>query len=383
MRAWSGFQIARVRGIPIRLHVTLLLVLPFLAWAFGRVFEQAARAAEVPAEALGSRWVWGLAIAVALFASVLVHELAHSLYALRKGGKVRAITLLMIGGVSEMSEPPRTPGQEAMMAFVGPATSLAIALAAFAAYGLSRPAGAWAVSFAFFYLGTLNVFLAGFNLLPAFPMDGGRVLRGLLSRRIGPVRATRIAAQVGKAFAVLFGVWGVATGSIVLLLVAFFVYTGAEAEARDVLVRAVLGELRVRDLMTPDPGAVAPADPVADVGERMLRDRRLAFPVAEEGRVVGLVTLELIEGVPGAERARTAVGRVMRAPTVLSPGDRVADALRALDREQLQQLAVAEDGRLVGTLSRFEVMRGLQLRELEATLHRGPEPPTSRRASAG
>jgi Zn-dependent protease/CBS domain-containing protein len=376
----SGIQIAVVRGIPIRLHVTFLLVLPFLAYSFGRVFEQAARAADVPAEALGSRWAWGLGIALALFASVLVHELAHSLYALRKGGKVRSITLLMIGGVSEISEPPRTPGQEAMMAFVGPATSLAIALAAFAAHALSKPLGYWNVSFALFYLATLNAFLAGFNLLPAFPMDGGRVLRGLLARRIGPVRATQIAARIGKGFAVLFGAWGLATGSIVLLLVAFFVYVGAESEARDVLVRAVLGELRVRDLMTRDPGAVSADDPVAEVGERMLRERRLAFPVVHEGRVVGLVSLDLVEAVAAEDRARTPAGRVMRAPAVLSPDDRVSDALRALDREGVHQLAVAEDGRLVGTLSRFEVTRGLQLRELEATLHR---PPPARRIRRG
>jgi Zn-dependent protease/CBS domain-containing protein len=300
---------------------------------------------------------------------VLVHELAHSLYALRKGGKVRSITLLMIGGVSEISEPPRTPGQEAMMAFVGPVTSLAVGAAALAGFALLDPAASPGLAFAAFSLGQLNVFLAVFNLLPAFPMDGGRVLRGLLARRIGPVRATQIAARVGKVFAVLFAVGGFLSGNLLLVLIAFFVYVGAEGEARDVLVRAVLGELRVRDLMARDAAALSAEDSVHEAGERMLRERRVAFPVVRDAAVAGLLTLEAVEGVPAGERARTPVGRVMRTPAVLSPEDLVSDALRSLDREGAHHLAVAEEGVLVGTLSRQQIHRGLQLRELEASQH--------------
>ena len=376
----GGLQIAVVRGIPIRLHVTFLLVLPFLAFAVASSFPTFADRAGIAPDALGAPWLWGLAIAIALFASVLVHELAHSLYAIRKGGKVRSITLLMIGGVSEISEPPRTPGQEAMMAFVGPATSLAIGavgLALRAAVDASAHPG---VAFAAFSLGQMNVFLALFNLLPAFPMDGGRVLRGLLARRIGQVRATQIAARVGRVFAVLFAVGGFLSSNLLLILIAFFVYVGAEAEARDVLVRAVLGELRVRDLMSRDLSALSAEDPVYEVGERMLRERRLAYPVVRDGTVAGLVTLELVETVPSGERPRTPVGKVMRTPAVLSPEDLVSDALRTLDREGAHQLAVAEGGVLVGTLSRQEIHRGLQLRELEASQH--PRAGSGRRGRA-
>jgi Zn-dependent protease/CBS domain-containing protein len=369
----NGLQIAVIRGIPVRLHVTFLLILPFLAWAFGSSLPEYARLAGVAPESLGSPWAWGSGIAIALFASVLVHELAHSLYTVRKGGRVRSITLLMIGGVSEISEPPRTPGQEAMMAFVGPATSLGLGLLALAVFGTTGPVDHPRVAFGAFTLGYLNAFLALFNLLPAFPMDGGRVLRGLLARRIGPLRATQIAARVGKAFAALFAVWGFTTSNLVLMLVAFFVWMGAEGEARDVLVRAVLGELRVRDLMTRDPGALAPADSVYEAGERMIRERRLGFPVVDAGRVVGLVLADQIEAVPAADRPATPVARVMRSPAVLSPDDRVSDALRALDGERLAQLAVVEDGVLAGMLSRSEITRGLALRELEASQH--PRPP--------
>lgn len=372
-----GWQIAVIRGIPIRLHVTLLLVLPFLAYGFASAFGEAARAAGVPPEALGSRWAWGVGIAIALFVSVLVHELAHSLYAIARGGKVRGITLMMIGGVSEISQPPRTPGQEAMMAFVGPATSAIIAALAFAARAATLPLGQWSLTFALFYFGYLNAILAVFNILPAFPMDGGRVLRGLLARRIGPVRATQIAATVGKVFAALFAVWGFFQANVLLLLVAFFVWAGAEAEARDVIVRAVLGELTVRDLMRADAASVAPGDSVFDVGERMLRERRVAFPVVQDRDVTGTATLEVVESVPLEARQGTAIGAVMRPPVVLAPADRVADALRLLDAQGLQEAAVADGGALVGTLTRQDVTRGLRLRELEASQH--PRAPWQRR----
>jgi Zn-dependent protease len=365
----GGLQIAVVRGIPIRLHVTFLVVLPFLAFAVASYFPSFAERAGIAPDALGAPWLWGLGIALALFASVLVHELAHSIYAIRKGGKVRSITLLMIGGVSEISEPPRTPGQEAMMAFVGPVTSLAIGAVALAAFAAIDPSAHPGVAFAAFSLGQMNVFLAVFNLLPAFPMDGGRVLRGLLARRIGQVRATQIAARVGKTFAVLFAVAGFLTSNLLLMLIAFFVFVGAEGEARQVLVRAVLGELRVRDLMARDLAALSPEDLVYEVGERMLRERRLSYPVVRDGSVAGLMTLERVEAVPREERPRTPVGKVMRTPALLSPEDLVSDALRALDREGAHQLAVAEGGVLVGTLSRQEIHRGLQLRELEASQH--------------
>ncbi len=378
-----AFQIAVIRGIPIRLHVTLLLVLPFIAYGFATSFADAARAAGVPPGALGPRWAWGLAIAVGLFVSVLVHELAHSLYAVAKGGEVRSITLMMIGGVSEVSEPPRTPGQEAMMAFVGPATSAALAIAAFALRAATLPLDRWGLSFGLFYAGYLNAVLAVFNLLPAFPMDGGRVLRGLLARRIGPVRATRIAATVGKLFAALFAAGGVLQANVLLLLVAFFVWAGADAEARDVAVKAALGELTVRDLMRPDAASVLSGESVFDVGERMLRERRVAFPVVQDGAVAGLATLEAIEAVPLDARATTPIGAVMRPPAVLGPGDRVADALRVLDGQALQEVAVAEAGAVVGSISRQDVTRGLRLRELEASQHpAAPWPPRRGRATA-
>lgn len=372
----GGPEIGRVRGIPIKLHWTLLLALPFLAFAFGSAFDDAVRLAGLPPEAVrGSRWLWGLGIAVALFLSVLAHELAHSLYAIARGGKVRAITLLMIGGVSEVSEPPRTPAQEAVMAFVGPATSLAISALALAAAWAARRAGAPGLAFALAHLGYLNGFLAAFNLLPAFPMDGGRVLRGVLAPRIGLARATQIAASIGKGFAVLFATWGVLGGNPILLVVALFVFAGAEAELRDVVARTLLGTLVVADLMSRERSAIGPEASLFEAGERMLREKRLAFPVVEGTAVVGEISLEAVRAAPLAARASTPVRAAMRPAVLLRPGDHVSDAIRILDRERLHEAPVVDGDVLVGTLSRFDVARGLRLQELAASQHPAPPRP--------
>lgn len=361
----GSFHIGTIRGIPIRLHVTFLLVLPFLGVSFGRVISEAARAAGVPPERLaGPAWAWGILVAVALFASVLVHELAHSLYAIRKGGRVRDITLLVIGGVSQISEPPRTARQEAMMAFVGPLTSLVLGGLLYGGALLLRGTGSWNLQFAVFHVAVLNVALALFNLLPAFPMDGGRVLRGLLAGRMGLIRATRVAATLGQVFAVGFALLGVASGNLFLLLIAFFVFVGAQAESRSVLVKALVGELRVRDFLTPDASAVSPAASVQEVADRMIRDRRRAFPVVDGDRVVGVATLRAIRS--GAEKGSVRnAGEVMWPTEGIGAGEALFRALNAFAESGSTVLPVVDGGRLVGVLHHSDVTRGLELRELE------------------
>ncbi len=378
MNTRHGLQIGTIRGIPIRIHVTFLLILPLLAYGFGRSFTEAARLAGVPAERLsGSPWVWGLLVALALFLSVLVHELAHSLYALSRGGKVHSITLLMIGGVSEMAEAPRKPGEEAVMALVGPLTSLGLGGAFYGLFAASRGLGSFDLSFALFLLGQLNVLLGLFNLLPAFPMDGGRILRGLLAKKRGAAAATRIAASVGKVFAVLFAVAGFFDSNFLLVIIAFFVWVGAEGEARAVEAREALGGLTVRDLMAADPVAVSPDEPLESVAERMVNERHLALPVCEPGAVLGVVTAEALAAVPAEERRRVRARDRMIAGAVVAAGDEAARALRAFGEHRSPVLAVAEGGRLVGVVSQRDILRGIRLREIEASLR----PPRSARAA--
>ena len=364
----GGFKIATIKGIPIRVHYSFLLILPFLAYQFGLLFRAAAQHADVPLDELhGNPFVWGLVLTLALFFSVLIHELAHSLYALRKGGRVRDITLLMIGGVSNLSEPPRSPRAEAVMALVGPLTSLALGVIFYAVDRVVAGFGSFELKFGFFYLAEMNVFLGLFNLLPAFPMDGGRVVRALLVPRYGLIRATQIAAGLGKSFAIVFGIIGLFSFNIVLMIIAFFIFLGAEGESRGVLVKTMLGHFRVRDLMSPVRGSVSPKNSVYEAAERMLRDKCLAYPVIDNGRLAGVVTVGLVERVSPANRDRTLVEEVMRPAHVVSPDDDVSRALQAISDKDVGLLPVVQDGTPVGILQRSDVIRGLKLQELEVS----------------
>ncbi len=358
----TTFLVAHVRGIAIRIHFTFVLVLPFLAYSFGQRFEDAARfASTAPERLVGSPWLWGFAIAVALFASVLVHELAHSLYALGHGGKVRSITLHMVGGVSELTKAPRS---EVRMALAGPAVSLALGALFIGIAAFTTRTGLPNLSFAVFYLGQLNLVLGLFNLLPAFPMDGGRILRGALADRIGLMRATQIAARAGRAFALLFAVLGLLSLNILLLFVSFIVYAGSESEARDVLVRSALGDAQVKEFMSPVQAPVAPDETLAAVADRILRERQTAYAVTDGDRVIGFITADAVARIPPGSRGGTRARQVVRPAPLVDAADRLVDALHAFGGAGVRQLAVVDAGRLVGTLSRLDVGRGLELRAI-------------------
>jgi CBS domain-containing protein len=182
---------------------------------------------------------------------------------------------------------------------------------------------------------------------------------------MGLVRATQIAAAVGKAFAVLFAIVGFVGTNVILLVIAFFVYVGAEGESRHVLARTLLGELRVRDVMTPRAGAISPEESVAGAADRMLAERRLSFPVVDAARVVGVVTLDAIQRVAPERRRETTVREAMSPPLIVSADDPVRDALRLFAPAEGALVCVLDgDGRLVGTLSQLDVLRALKLREL-------------------
>lgn len=375
----GAFRIGSVGGIQIRVHYSFLLILPFLGWLFARRFTAAADAAGVPQSAVsGSPYLWGLGLAIALFLGVLVHELAHAFYALAKGGQVRGITLLMIGGVSELTEPPKRLKDEAIMALVGPATSIALGILFFVLLRVVDGVASFNLRFALFYLAQINVVLGIFNLLPAFPMDGGRIVRALLASRMGMARGTRVAATLGKVFAALFAIVGLFTFNFVLLFISYFIFLGAESEARQVLVKAALGKVRIRDLMTANVAAVDAADPVTRVGERMIDARRLTLPVLEDGQVIGMAQLRDVQAVPPEARAEVTARQFARPAPVLSPDEDVWKAVREMEQSGLTQLPVVEGGQLIGVLRREDVARGLALQELDESLHpRQPTPPPS------
>jgi Zn-dependent protease len=367
----GSIQLASFRGIPIRVHFTLLLVLPLLALLFGGAFSRAAQEAGVPPGAMtGAPVLWGLAVAVGLFAAVLIHELAHVLYALHTGGKVRSVTLMMVGGVSELTEAPTRPRDEALMALVGPLTSLGLAVLLYGALllvqglGGPNPVEYSNLQFALFYLALLNLILGLFNLVPAFPLDGGRVLRALLSARMGPVRGTRAAAGVGKVFAALFGVVGLASFNPFLLVIAVFVYMGADGEARQVAMKVVLEGLPVERVMAPRAQGLDPEAPLPECLGALRRTRRLALPVTEAERPLGWVTLEAVQQVSPRERALRTARDVLEPAETLSVGEDAWSAVRRMSEAGVPRLVVVDaEGRMVGTLDGHDLTQGVLLHQ--------------------
>jgi CBS domain-containing protein len=215
--------------------------------------------------------------------------------------------------------------------------------------------------FALSYLASLNLFLGLFNLVPAFPMDGGRILRGLLAGRMGLLRATRIASAVGKGFAGLFFVVGLLTLNPFLFLIAFVVLTGAEGEARQVRVRAVLEKLNVEQVMTPRFHGVELATSVKEALGDLHRARRPALPATENDQPVGWVLLEALLQVPEAERAHRTVRECLKKAETVSPEDDVWSAMRRMVEAQPPLLLVLERGRLVGTVDGNDINAALAL----------------------
>ncbi len=223
----ASYQVAKIWGIPVKVHISLVVLLVYVGLSGGL--------------AAGRQHGWatgGLAVLVNMllmalvFVSVALHELGHSFIALRKGCRVRQITLMIIGGAAQMEQIPSRPRDEFRMAIAGPLVSLTIGLLTLTAGTWLRGRG-WALpGFLLVNLGLINLLLAGFNLLPAFPMDGGRILRAALSGRMGRLKATRIAARIGRWVAFLMGIFGISYRNWFLVAIAFFIYTAAGAEYR-------------------------------------------------------------------------------------------------------------------------------------------------------
>ncbi|WP_225335790.1 site-2 protease family protein [Halomicrobium urmianum] len=368
------FRIGSAFGIPIQLDLTFLLVLPLFAWIIGTQIEQTAAIlnrvgagldAEVLTEGL-LPWVLGVAAAVGLFAGVVLHELGHSLVATRYGYPIDSITLWLFGGIAQLDELPEDWREELLIAVAGPIVSVGVGLAAGLGF-LLVPGDGVAASGARFvlgYLAVLNVALAGFNMLPGFPMDGGRVLRALLARSRPYARATEIAAEVGKMFAVLLGIYGLFVFNLFLVGLAFFVYIGAEGESRQTVMRAAFEGVTVRDVMTPADRvtAVDPDDSVRELIETMFEERHTGYPVERNGAVVGLVTLDDARAVRDVERDAYTVGDIMTTELIaVAPDDDVMSALNQLEGNEVGRLIVLEDEEFVGLLTRTDVMTALSI----------------------
>lgn len=360
----GSVTLGHVRGIPIRAHFSLLLIVPYLAYLMSAQFQIVAQQAGVNAQAMRlSPIVWGLVLSVALFACVLLHELGHSIVALSTGGRVSAITLMLLGGVSELHGLPKTPRAEGTVAIAGPIVSFAIG---FAALGLWAFAGGPPdVRFGLYYLGQINVVLGIFNLLPAFPMDGGRVLRAILSTRLSRVSATRWAARTGFVFAALFVVLGLLSGNLLLALIGLFVWAGAAAERQAVEREDAFEGMVVEDVMSPIPTLVESWMPVSVAAARMSAERVTAIPVVDDGRVMGVVAAHHVEALSMDAREKTPVRAVVDSEVPrLQAHEPLSAALERMAERRAAEAPVLSGGELVGVLEAENLARFLRLRRI-------------------
>jgi Zn-dependent protease len=374
----GALTLFRVRGIPIRAHWSLLLLLAYLAYAFShQVARVAAGAGVARSDLVLPPLLVGAVIAVGLLVSVAVHELAHGLMAIRLGGEVEGVTLMLLGGVSQIGKLPRTPRAEALMAVAGPVTNFVLAGVLFLLHDASGH-GPADPRMGLFYLAHANLVLGAFNLLPAFPMDGGRVLRAVLASRMGAARATDTAASVGKTLAILLGLAGLWTGALLLVVIAVFVYAAAGEEQRDERLRVALAPFVVRDVMTEMVATVDPELTLAQVARTMrVHGRREVVVMAPGAPPTDVISVEDLAAVPSCELASLRAGAALATrqrprAIMVSPGEPLAEAIEraaALGATSLIAVAPPEQGppRLLGLVSRATLDGGMVLAALGAS----------------
>ncbi|MEC9342377.1 MAG: site-2 protease family protein [Pseudomonadota bacterium] len=345
---WS-FPIAKVAGSEIRIHVTFFLL---LAWIGIVQFQQGGQSAAIE----------GIAFIVTIFACVVLHELGHAVAARRYGIRTPRITLLPIGGVAELERMPEKPAQEIVVAVAGPLVNVAIArvlvfgfgavLSADAMNAIENPAQSFLSRVA-----AVNVVLVLFNLIPAFPMDGGRVLRALLATRLSRTKATDVAARIGQGLAFVFGFLGLLSGNVLLVFVAIFVYLAASGEAMAVNLQDAARVLDVRDAMITEFEKLGPNATLDDAVELLLATTQHEFPVVDgAGRLRGMLTREaMVAGLQASGRQTPVVDVMTRDIPVVRVDAGLEAALKPMQGSGGLVGVTDTDGRLVGYINRENI----------------------------
>jgi Zn-dependent protease/CBS domain-containing protein len=362
----NALTMGQIAGIRVSVHYSWLLVLLFVTWSLGGGFFPQEYRDWPPAV----YWIAGGAASLLLLLSVLLHELGHSLVARARGVRVLGITLFLFGGVSTLEDEAASARDELLIAIAGPATSVALAAGCWALATALPGSGAPRATLS--YAATLNLVLGAFNLLPGFPLDGGRVLRAAIWRLSGSQsRGTRVASYAGQGVGLLLVLWGLfqaLNGGLLSglwsALIGWFLHGAAVQARRAQALRERLAAVPVQALMRRSPEAVPAAMSLEELVHRYaLYQGRAALPVVEDGRLVGLVGVSDAAGVPRAAWGATTVAQVMTRPPLpaVAPRDGLDAALAILTRENVPHLPVVNGaGELVGILSRSDVWRYLR-----------------------
>lgn len=365
----ASIRLGTIRGILVGIHYSWFIVFFGLSalLALGQYPDL------YPDWSDAAYWVVGIVSVLLLFLSVLLHELGHSIVAQRLGIPVISITLFIFGGVAAISRESETPGDEFKIAIAGPVVSVLVGFVSLMSW-LAIGDASEHVSAILLYIAVINIALAVFNMIPGFPLDGGRVLRAILWRVTGSMRrATRVVSTIGTLFGMLLLSFGLLTiflgnafSGIYLIAIGWFLQNAAQQGQQQVELDALLSDVAVSDLMRRDPVTVRPDATILELVHEYVLGRNVrGVPVSDDGEVIGIITVTDIKNVPQDAWPMTRVSEVMTgSPDLKTVTEQtpMRDVLQLMGSEDFHQLPVMENGRLVGLISRSEIVRHLQFR---------------------
>jgi Zn-dependent protease len=369
----GGIPIGKAFGIQLRLHYSWFFIFALVTWALAAAYYPSV----YPSWSLSARIAAGLITSVLFFGSVLIHELMHSIVSQRQGIPVQSITLFIFGGVSQITSEPKKPSDEFRMAIVGPLSSLIIGGILLGVYFQLRSVDTFAAQFATaiaYWLGYINLLLGAFNLIPGFPLDGGRVLRSLIWwRSHNLTSATRIASNAGRVVGFIFiflGIYFIFTGNWVngiwLALIGWFLESAAVGSYQQLLMQEMLKGHVASEVMSSD-CVVVPPDMTIDhlVNGNILTSGRRCFPVGSGSEIMGLMTLHNVKEVPREQWSTETVKEAMTPFDKLKwvrPDEELSSVLRILTQDDINQVPVVQDNKIVGMVSRENLLNFVNIR---------------------
>lgn len=351
----ASINLGKISGIPVKLHITLLIIIGFISWSIGTNLYLIAESFGLQTTGIPTgyqTYIIGIIIAIGLFASVFIHEMAHSLIAQDMGIKVTEISLWIFGGMSNMEKIPEDPNSEIKMSFIGPLSSLVLGAIFF---GLIQLPLSNTLLFIFGYLAIINIFLGIFNLIPAFPMDGGRILRALLAKNRSHDSATQIAADVGKILAIGMGIFGLFSNPF-FILIAFFVYSGATQESRSSSIKHALGDTKVKDVMDKNVKRIDHNMSLNDFMELILNQKQSGFLVMKNKELVGTLSLSDLQRIRKTKIKDLKVSDIMNQEyETIKPEETLNNAWNQMMTKKQTCFPVQKEEKIVGVLTNQDI----------------------------
>ena len=363
----SSLRVMTIKGIPVEINISWLLIFFLFSLSLAKAYFPET----VTGLSSGSYWLAGLSTALLFFISVLVHELGHSLVALKRGIPIKKITLFIFGGIAQMEKEPTNPKTELLITAAGPLTSLLIALLFALLYFYLFTPG-FIISEAIYFIARLNLVMALFNLVPAFPLDGGRIFRALVWMiNKNMLKATKIAVNLGSALAFLGIGYGFLMilfqgnlGGVWLIILGWIISQAGQSGYSQLVFKETFAGIKVSELMSKDPQSVSLDDTLEELAECFLHYKYGAFPVVYGSTTHGLVTLQNMKGVSRDKWPQTKVSTILtplKSTMVIGPGEDAAEIMLKMAAQNKGRALVMDNGDLVGILSRTDMMRFIQM----------------------